>query len=164
MCQGWRVRACTTVFPRWSGEVCAEGGVCEGGLCTWKVCVEGFAENHTCVSSSALFIWKCLHLTQQFTSHHASFILKWTFPYHRRSPSLPYVSLTLSCLIRHTNGIAKRLCAPVKGKYKLINTADIVGTCMATNPLFCLHFPPVCVHDLSSLKQTEKKEQKLVLF
>lgn len=30
------------VFARWSGEVCAEGGVCEGELRTWKVCVEAF--------------------------------------------------------------------------------------------------------------------------
>lgn len=34
----WRARACTSVFARWSGEVCAEGGaayvegVCEGFL------------------------------------------------------------------------------------------------------------------------------------
>lgn len=42
MCRGWRVRACTSVFARWSGEVCAEGGVCVcgGEPRTWKVCVE----------------------------------------------------------------------------------------------------------------------------
>lgn len=54
------VRAGMSVFARCSGEVCAEGGVCGGrGAYVEGVC-EGFAVSHTCVSSSASFIWKCL--------------------------------------------------------------------------------------------------------
>lgn len=40
VCRGWRVRARASVFAGWSGEVCAEGGVCGGEPRTWKVCVE----------------------------------------------------------------------------------------------------------------------------
>lgn len=35
------MRACMSVFARWSGEVCAEGGVREGERRTWK---EGVCE------------------------------------------------------------------------------------------------------------------------
>lgn len=36
------MRARTSVFARCGGEVCAEGGVREGALRTWKVCVRAF--------------------------------------------------------------------------------------------------------------------------
>lgn len=42
-----RARACASVFARWSGEVCAEGGVCGGasrvrGRCVWRLCCKSY--------------------------------------------------------------------------------------------------------------------------
>lgn len=115
--EGTRVRLCVCKVE-W-GSVC-RGWRCVRGRCVWRL----FALSHTCVSSSALFIWKCLYLAQPFPSQHSSFIFKWTFPYH-----CCYVSLTLSCLIRHANGVAKQLCAPIIGNYKLINRPHFLWTC-----------------------------------
>lgn len=122
--EGVRVHECVCK-AEW-GSVCRGWSAWARGRRVWRL----FSLSHTCVSSSALFIWKCLHLRQQFTSQHSSCIFKWTFPYHCCSLSLPYVSLTLSCLIRHANGVAKQLCAPIMGNYNLINRPHFVWTCM----------------------------------